>query len=249
MKQRIRIGKEIIVDNLTYDSVCQWVDNVIKAGNSKAHFIFSQNILKIIKTRRDVELLPILESADMLIADGVGILYGARIMGIRLKERVNGTNLMMKLIEQANDKGYRVYFFGAKPGVAKRAVTSLKEKYPRLEIAGTMHGYFSREEEDDVIEEINAASPDLLFIGMGSPLQEYILHRNRNRIKVPVCMGVGGSFDVVAGNLKRAPEMAQLKGFEWLYRLIQEPKRVRIVLPSFLEYFLLILWYRLRSIL
>lgn len=250
MNQRVRIGKEIIVDDVVHEEICQHVDAIIKNERYSPHFIFAQNIHKVLMARENSELLTALESAEILIPDGIAIIIAAKfLIGVKLRKRVTGTDLMEKLTELSSIRGYSVYLLGGKPGVAEQAANNLKNKYPKLEIAGTMHGYFPRENEDAVIENINATSPDLLFVGMGSPMQELLLYRNRDKIKVPFCMGVGGSLDVFAGKAKRAPEIFLKLELEGIYRSLTDIGILKRSLSEYPRYLFLILGYKLRDLL
>lgn len=227
MNQRVNISDEIFVDNVTYEEICNYVDNILgnKPYDIKPHFIFAQNPFKVAMASNNPSLMNVLKSADILIPDGVGITIAARLKKITLKQRVTGVDLMYRLISLADRKGYKVYFLGGKPGVAEQAIINLKKEFPNLNVVGSSDGYFPKENITSVIDKINCASPDILFVCMGSPLQELFLHSNQSRIHIPVCMGGGGSLDVYAGKIKRAPIMIQKIGLEWLYRLLKEPKR------------------------
>lgn len=242
MNQRITISREIVVDDVTYEYVCDYVDRVLtERTNGKPHLIFAQNPLKVAMASKQPALLDTLESADILIPDGIGIAIAARLIaGIKLRERVTGVNLMRKLVALAAKKGYKAYFLGAKPGVAEQAANNLKAKYPQLRIAGTADGYFREEDEETVVEMINSASPDVLFVCMGSPMQELFLGRNRAGINVPVCAGGGGSLDIYAGKTRRSPLIFQRLGVEWLYRLFKEPRRAKRIVCGISRYLLLV---------
>lgn len=161
-----------------------------------------------------------------------------------MKERVTGFDLSVKMLELANEKGYGVYLLGGKPGVGERAAENLKKKYPGLRIAGVHHGYFKgaqdgitdSEEDRKILTKIEAGGTDILFVGMGYPKQERWIYRNRAKIRAKVAIGNGGVTDILAGEAKRAPEVFQRLGLEWLYRLLKDPKRLgrQMNLPLFL---------------
>ncbi|NLX05297.1 MAG: WecB/TagA/CpsF family glycosyltransferase [Phycisphaerae bacterium] len=196
-------------------------------------FCVAINPEKIYRALHDPNLLDLLGRADMGICDGVGIVAAARILENARLARCTGVDLFMTLTAVAAEKGWRVFLLGASPDSNRSAYEKLLEKHPTIQIAGRRDGYF--ENSDEVVEEINAARPDLLFVAMGSPKQEYWIHRHRGQLEVPFCMGVGGTFDVLSGKVKRAPRFFRKTGTEFLYRLIQEPKRWRrqVLLPLF----------------
>ena len=150
----------------------------------------------------------------------------ARVLGLPVAERVSGVDLVARICERAADKGYAVFLLGALPGVAEDAARSLQSRCTGLRIVGTRDGYFSPEDEPKVVQEIAEAKPDILFVGLGAPRQEKWISRHMEALQVPVAIGVGGTFDVLAGRAKRAPEWMQRAGLEWLYRLLREPSRL-----------------------
>ncbi len=174
--------------------------------------------------------------ADLVTADGTGLIWASRLLGDPLPGRVTGIDLLERFCERAASKGYRLFLVGAKPGVAFRAACKLQERYAGLQIVGTRDGYFSAAEEAALIEEIRRAAPDLLLVGMGVPRQERWMLQHQNLLDVPVVMGVGGSFDVLSGQLPRAPITWQRWGLEWLWRALREPHRFwrARVIPLFL---------------
>ncbi|WDC84167.1 WecB/TagA/CpsF family glycosyltransferase [Caloramator sp. mosi_1] len=208
------------------------VDRIIE--EREPSFVVAINPEKIMKAKEDEGLKALLNSARLKIPDGVGVLIASRLKGGRIRKRVTGIDLMNNICKRSAEKGYRVFLLGAKPGVAEKAAEILKERYKGLNIAGVRDGYF--ESEDEVIDYIKSKSPDVLFVAMGSPKQELFIKRNMERLGVPLLMGVGGSYDVICGNIKRAPEWMQKIGLEWMYRLIKEPWRYKrmMVLPKFL---------------
>ena len=158
-------------------------------------------------------------ATTMSVVWALHLLTGTRI------QRVAGIDFMEALVARAAAEGRRVYFLGAKPEVLGKAVDVLEQRHPTLQVAGSHHGYFSREEEPDLVNEIRRSRPDIVFVGMGTPAKELWIDRHFQELDA-VCMGVGGSFDVVAGVVKRAPRWVQRAGLEWLYRLLQEPRRL-----------------------
>ncbi|MDR1136099.1 MAG: WecB/TagA/CpsF family glycosyltransferase [Clostridiales Family XIII bacterium] len=187
-------------------------------------------------SRHDIVLKEIIEDADLIIPDGVGIVHASKIMGLPLQERVTGIDFLYNALEWISMSRGKPYFLGGKPGVAEMAAANMMKKYPGLNIVGFRDGYFTEEDEAGIVEEINASGADFLCVALGSPKQERFIYRNRGALEVKVAIGVGGSFDVMAGALKRAPEFYRKHGLEWLFRLKQQPSRIKrmVVLPLFL---------------
>lgn len=183
------------------------------------------NASKLVLASDEPRLREILDRADLVTADGMSVVWGARLTGGRLPGRVTGIDAMERLVARAAERGWRVFFLGAKQEAVEGAVANLRRAHPALEVAGFRNGYF-RGKEAEVVEEVRAARPDLLFVAMGSPAQEYFLADNLEEMGVPFSLGVGGSFDHVAGLSRRAPRWMQRAGLEWLYRLASEPRRL-----------------------
>lgn len=175
----------------------------------------------------------VLNKSDLVLPDGIGVVYGAKLLGKNMKERVAGFDFSSKLLEQLAKMKKSVYLLGAKPGVAELAAKNIKEKFDGIVIAGTHDGYFKDDEE--VILEINEAKPDFLMVCLGFPKQEFWIDKYRDRLSAKLAIGAGGSIDVFAGTVMRAPEFYCKHGLEWLYRLIKQPSRfVRMLaLPKF----------------
>ena len=192
---------------------------------TQAQTIFSVNPEKIMRARKDPELLKALREADYLIPDGIGAVLGARILLKEKTNRITGVALMDLWLQTAQRKKYRIFIFGAKPAINSRAAIEIRKKYPSLELVGQSHGYIEEVFYNRMIGQINDLETDILFVGLGSPKQEKWIHRHRESLRVKICMGVGGSLDVIAGRVKRAPQFFQRTGLEWLYRLIQEPRK------------------------
>lgn len=188
------------------------------------------------RASKDEELKSLISSADLIIPDGIGLVYASKIIGCPLSERVTGIDFLEAIIAGLEKNGKSIYFFGSKPGVAEAAAENIKKKYPKLIVAGTHNGYFKAEEEPDIVKEINDSGADFLCVALGAPKQEKFIFDHRNELAVNGAIGVGGSLDVWAGTLKRAPEFYRKHGLEWLYRLIQEPSRYKrmLALPVFM---------------
>jgi N-acetylglucosaminyldiphosphoundecaprenol N-acetyl-beta-D-mannosaminyltransferase len=184
------------------------------------------NAAKIVQMRHDDRLRRAVLAADLVLADGQSVVWAGGLMRQHLPERVAGIDLIVDLLDTAQRLGYSVYFLGATAEVLQRMVVRVRERYPRLRISGYRDGYFPMDDSRRVADEIREAHPDLLFVGMSSPRKEIFLDQWGEYIGARVCHGVGGSFDIVAGVTRRAPESWQRLGLEWLYRLKQEPRRL-----------------------
>ena len=186
---------------------------------------------------KDEELRSLIASADLIIPDGIGLVYASKVMGCPLSERVTGINFLESIIARLAQTGESIFFFGSKPGVADEAADRMKKKYPGLRVAGTQNGYFQPEEEALIVKQINESGADFLCVALGAPKQERFIAQHRDEFtSVRGAIGVGGSLDVWAGNLKRAPEFYRNHGLEWLYRFIQQPTRFKrmLTLPVFM---------------
>ena len=203
------------------------VEYLTRAVESRRpHRVVTANPIMVMAALRDPAFMRAIATADLVVPDGAGIVWAARRVGQPLPERVAGYDLMHELLKAGNARGWKVYLLGAAQDVAEAAAANLARRYPGVHIAGWRNGYFSDEEDDEVVEEIRRAAPDLLFVARSLAKQEPWLARYGERLGVPVMMGVGGSFDVVAGKLKRAPAAFRRLGLEWLFRLLQEPRRI-----------------------
>lgn len=195
-------------------------------GDGKIHQHVVINVDKIVKMESNQALRAAVLDCDMINADGQPVIWVSRILQSPLKERVTGIDLFDVLIARCAERGFRPYLVGARQDVVARTVDVLRAKYPKLELAGWRNGYWSVDEEAAVVQEIKRVRPDVLCMAVGSPKQELFLRKWKKEMGVPFVMGVGGSFDVTAGVLKRAPGWMQDSGLEWLFRLAQEPRRL-----------------------
>lgn len=211
------------VDRISFaDTVKELCDRIEQ--RKKTHVLFI-NAAKVVKYRHDEALAAVIRRADLLLADGVPIVWASKLRK-PLPGRVNGTDLMEGMVAAAAERGYRVYFLGATSEVIEGTVQAFRRRHPRLIVAGYRNGYFKPEDEPAIIDEINATRPDLLFLGISTPQKEFWADRNLPKLNVAVCEGVGGSFDVIAGLTARAPRWMQRSGLEWFYRFLQEPRRM-----------------------
>ncbi len=186
----------------------------------------SLTVAKLVTLRRDAELAADVIGADIVSADGMGIVIGARLLGVGVPERVAGVDLMEILLSRCAELGFRPYLLGARPEVLDQAIERLAVRHPTLRMAGSHHGYYTPAEEADVVAEILATGPDCLFVGMPTPRKERFMARHHAALNIPFIMGVGGGLDVLAGVVRRAPTAWQNAGLEWLYRTLQEPRRM-----------------------
>lgn len=180
----------------------------------------------IVTAQSDSEFRHILELADLVTPDSEGVLWASRRNGTAIKERVSGVELVEHLCALSAQKGYRVYFLGAAPGVAEMAAERMRLRHPGCHIVGTRHGYFPADSDEIVAHEVAEAKPDILFVAMGIPRQEKFIYRTMRIIQAPVAIGVGGSLDVFSGKAKRAPLFVQKMKMEWLWRLLLNPKKI-----------------------
>ena len=219
-------------DNITADEAVSAAYGAV-CGDAPAGYAVTPNPEIVWLCRDDEALCRAVNGAFLVLPDGIGVIYGAKILGTPLKERIPGIDFITALLAKMAGAGKSVFLFGSKPGVAEAAADNLTAAYPGLVISGTCNGYFT--DDGPIIEKINAASPDLLLVCLGAPKQELWMSENASRLNVRLMAGLGGSLDVFAGNVKRAPAAWQRLGLEWLYRLIKEPRRIKrmIKLPLF----------------
>ncbi len=223
MTQRISM-MGCLIDNLTMEETLQRVASFIRAGTPHQHVVV--NVDKLVKASREPELRRIINDCALINADGMPVVWAARLLGKPLKERVAGIDLFESLMRRAAAHGWRVFLLGAREEVVARVHALYEQKYKGLVIAGHRDGYWSAAEEGEVVEQVAAAHADLLFVAISSPKKEQFLGRYQARMRVPFAMGVGGSFDVAAGLVRRAPVWMRRAGLEWFYRFLQEPRRM-----------------------
>ena len=212
------------VDNLSMEETLQVIEGFIRSGQAHQHVVV--NVDKIVKAQHDAELRQIINGCDLINADGMPVVWASRWLGMPLKERVAGVDLFEALMQRAALTGWRVYLLGARNEVVQGVKSLYERKYPGLTVAGARDGYWKPEEESAVVDAISAARPDILFVAISSPKKEQFLGRFQAQMKVPFAMGVGGTFDVAVGKVKRAPLWMQRSGLEWFYRFLQEPRRM-----------------------
>ncbi|MBE5103059.1 WecB/TagA/CpsF family glycosyltransferase [Priestia aryabhattai] len=229
MKENI-LGIDVCSD--TYDELAVKLLQDIDKGRKS--FIVAINPEKIMKAQEDRELKSLLNQATYQIPDGIGVILASKLKKGRIRERVTGIDMMLKLCKEATNNDKRIFLYGAKPGIADEAKAKLEEMFPGILIVGTLNGY---EKNEEVIERtINDSGAEIVFVALGSPAQENWIIAHKEKLNPSVYQGVGGSFDVISGRLNRAPAVFQKFGLEWLYRLLKEPWRWKrqLELPRFL---------------
>jgi N-acetylglucosaminyldiphosphoundecaprenol N-acetyl-beta-D-mannosaminyltransferase len=212
------------IDRLDMSAMVAQVDAIIARGGFARHA--SVNAAKVVAMRQDPQLRRIVSDCELVSADGQPVVWAASLLGDPLPGRVAGIDLMQELIALAERRGYRVFVLGARADVLAEALRRIRARHPRLAIAGARDGYFSDDDSAAVAGEIAAHRPDMVFIALPSPRKEYWLSHHGRRLGAPFVMGVGGAVDVLAGRVRRAPTVLQRLGLEWLFRLLQEPRRL-----------------------
>lgn len=212
------------VDNLDMDETVEVIAGFVASGRAHQHVVINAD--KVVKAAHDPGLARIIAACDLVNADGMPVVWASRLLGQPLKGRVTGIDLFVRLLGEAEVRGWSVYFLGAREAVLQEVMRRARERHPLLDIAGARNGYWSPDEEAGVVADIARARPRLLFVAISSPRKEEFLARHQAAMGVPFAMGVGGSFDVFAGLVRRAPLWMQRTGFEWFYRFLQEPRRM-----------------------
>ena len=212
------------IDNLSMEETLQTIEGFIASGRPHQHVVV--NVDKLVKASRDPDLRRIINECALVNADGMPVVWASRLLGRPLKERVAGVDLFDALMRRAAERGWRVFLLGAKEDVVLAVKSRYEAELPGLRISGHRNGYWTAAEEPQVVEQIKAAGAELLFVAISSPKKEQFLGRYQAEMRVPFAMGVGGTFDVAAGRVKRAPRWMQRCGLEWFYRFLQEPRRM-----------------------
>ncbi len=223
----------VSVDSVTMQEAISKIETFFE--QRKPTLIATANAEMLMRATHDEELKKILNAAELVVPDGAGTVWAAHHLGYEMPERVAGYDLAQELMKRAPLKNRRVYFFGSAPGVADKAKLKAEELYSGIKIVGTRNGFFKAEDEPQIIADIKTAQPDLLLVALGVPKQEKWLAKYKDELNVPVSIGVGGTFDVMAGIMKRAPLWMQKAKLEWLFRAMLQPKRAGrlIALPKF----------------
>lgn len=221
------------VDLVSMEQAIAAIEKMVDSG--KPHQVITLNAEIIYQARQDADLQKIINQADLVTPDGIGVVWAAGRLGYKSAGRVTGIDLLDHLAARAAVLGWKVYLLGSAPGVAEEAGHVLQERCPGLNLVGSHHGYFKPDDEGPILEEIKGAAPDLLCVALGAPGQEIWINRYKEQLGVPVLIGVGGSLDVIGGFKQRAPELFIKLNLEWFYRLVSEPSRIKrqMALPRF----------------
>lgn len=212
------------VNAINMQQTIDYVEKIIAEGNPTQHVVI--NASKINLMEDDSKLAQIVNSCPLINADGASVVWAAKRLGIPLKERVTGCDLFQKLMAVSEKKGYKVFLFGAKEEVVTKVKAIYEQQYPNIQIVGYRNGYFTEKDEPQIVKQMRDSEADMMFVAFSSPKKEYWVSKYLNEINIPFVMGVGGSFDIVAGVTKRAPIWFQEHGLEWFYRFVQEPRRM-----------------------
>ncbi len=222
--------------NVNMTNISESADIIFKFLDEEGlHKIYTPNSEILMLAYNDPSFAALLNRAQLLTADGIGVVYASKILGKPIPERAAGFDIAKELVSKISKSGHKLFLFGGKPGVAEEAKTKLEADYPGINIVGTRNGYFKSNEVAEIIEQINASGADILFVCLGAPAQEKWIDSNADNLNVKVAMGIGGSLDVFAGKTERAPEFYCKHGLEWFYRLKKEPWRAKrmMALPKF----------------
>lgn len=216
------------IDNLTMNEAIDAIDRLIQLN--KCSYVVTPNVDHLVQLERGGELCEVYKSADLILADGKPLIWISKYYGTPIKEKISGSDLFPLLCQMATKKDYKMFFLGAAEGVAAKAAENLKIKFPGLQVVGTysppMNFEKDSEEMEKILQMIHEAKPQILIVGLGCPKQELFILHNREKLNVPVSLGLGASLDFEAGNVKRAPKWMSNHGLEWLYRIFQDPKRL-----------------------
>ena len=221
------------VDRVDMDSALALVDAFIRERTP--HHIVTADASMVVTAVEDPEFAAIVNKSDLVTPDGAGIIWATRRLGTPVTTKVSGVDLAARCCALSAEKGWRIFFFGAAPGVAEAAATRMRARCPGAQIVGFRNGYFTAADEPAVVAQIRATRPDILLVALGIPKQEKFIERNKAALGIPVSIGVGGTLDVFSGTVRRAPVWMQNSGLEWLYRLLSNPKKISKValLPRF----------------
>lgn len=232
----------VAVDSVTMREAVGRINDFL--GGCSPHTVYTPNAEILMAAQRDPELKKILGNADLLVADGAGVVLASKILRRAVPEKVSGIDLVKEIFREYAGMGIRCFLFGSKPGVAEEAAEKITASYPGVNITGCIDGYFKKEEEESIINRINAANADILIVALGAPKQEKWISEHKDQLKVKVCIGVGGTIDILAGKTELAPDFFRKNGLEWLFRLCNEPHRARrmLDLPRFM---LRVIWKRI----
>jgi|WetSurMetagenome_2_1015567.scaffolds.fasta_scaffold20800_4 N-acetylglucosaminyldiphosphoundecaprenol N-acetyl-beta-D-mannosaminyltransferase len=238
---------DVNIDNLTMEETITFIANSIKNGG-KIHQVAVNAFIFVLLTK-NAKIKESIVKGDLINGDGQSVVWASKILGNPLKERVTGIDLMEELVKYSFYNNYKIYLFGATQEIVESVVKIYSKKYSEDIIGGYRNGYYSQDEEERIVKEIAESGAHFLFVAMGSPKKELFLYKYRDVLNMPYIMAVGGSFDVIAGKVKRAPSWMQRIGLEWFYRVMQEPRRLwKRYLTTNTTFFFLVLKERLRML-
>ena len=216
------------IDNVTLEEAVEHIEQCI--AERKISHVVTPNVDQVVRMEKDEKFRKVCDECELLLVDGHPLLWIAKLYGKPFKQKICGSDLVPHLCGIAAQKGYRVFLLGAAPGVAQRAADNLLLQYPGLQVAGTYSPPLGFEKDPQELDKINTmlrqSGADMLFVGMGVPKQDYFIHDNMHTYQIPVSFSIGGTIDFIAGEQKRAPKWISNIGFEWLYRLLSDPKRM-----------------------
>ncbi len=232
MKNKVNI-LGVKVDKVNISDVVRKIMKFIDCNEKRV--VYTPNSEMIMQAYRNEDFKNILNSADIVTADGIGVVHASKILKNPITERCSGYDIACELLKHLEKNGKSVYLFGSKPGVPETAKVNMIKKHPKLNVVGVSNGYFDEKREQEIISDINEKNPDVVFVCLGVPKQEYWIYNHKDELNAKVFIGLGGTLDVFAGNVKRAPDIYIKLGIEWLYRLIKEPSRYKrmLDLPKF----------------
>ena len=222
------------IDKVNSQQAMDRIGEFIASG--KSHQIVTANAEIIYQASKNEKMRNVINKAQMVTADGSGVVWASKQLGEPLEQRVTGIDLVNSICEQSAKDKWKIYILGSAPGVAATAAVNIRNKFPGCNIIGTHHGYFNAKEEKQILAELEQLKPDVLFVALGAPKQEYWIADHLSDLGIPVGMGIGGSIDVLYGNVKRAPKWMQKMSLEWLYRVLIQPARFKrvLALPKFM---------------
>lgn len=225
---------DVPVDVITPEEALNRLLYYLSNENKRNHIIVTPNPEMVIRAKKDKEFMQIIKEADLAVPDGIGIVIASKLNKIKLRKRVTGCDLILSLFDNVQ-KDTTVYLLGAQPGVPEKAKENIELKYNNIKVVGIKNGYFDKKEENAIIDEIKKLKPNILLVGLGFPRQEKFIYMYKDELPVCISMGVGGSIDIMAGVVKRAPIIFRKLGMEWFYRVLCQPRRIfRIIsLPVF----------------
>lgn len=221
--------------SLSFKQTIERIERQVAAPFERSFHLVTGNPEIVVRAQDDPDLRYIMDQADLITPDGIGIILASRWKKRPIIERVSGYDLLIQLLDKGNANSWSFYFLGCDEATSKKAIERILALYPHVKVAGRHHGFFDASEEAQIVEQIEQSQPDFLILALGAPASDHWIHKHRARLAAKVMMGVGGSLDIIAGKVKRAPILWQKLNLEWLYRLLAQPSRWRrqLLLPVF----------------